>query len=208
MEKERIQLEKNTRTIQQRSAGSASIVDNRLGILSGSSLQRVEDDEEVVLQGKMKGAVQRIGEADVKGNTPVVQGKKGELNSYKNVTQRFTEEELAKENKTVISALRTKLYDVHAFWVRSKTARFTPFEILHVSSSKFDPSKAGKRVRLAQVRKGPFTTLFYNAAHKIYAVGAHVSSSSYVIQRVDVSITDNPFVVGEVVSLNHDFELP
>jgi hypothetical protein len=75
MEKERIQLEKNTRTIQQRSAGSANIVDNRQHFLSGTSLQRVEDDEEDVAQGKMEHTAQRVeGEED----DEVLQGKMGD----------------------------------------------------------------------------------------------------------------------------------
>lgn len=56
-------------------AGRANIVDNRQnknqGFLFGSSLQRVEDDEEDVLQGKMSGTVQRVEEED----DEVLQGK-------------------------------------------------------------------------------------------------------------------------------------
>ena len=65
MERERIQPVRNSRTIQQRSAGSANIVDNRQHFLSGTSLQRVEDDEEDVAQGKMEHMAQRVeGEED------------------------------------------------------------------------------------------------------------------------------------------------
>ena len=65
MEKERIQPARNSRTIQQRSAGSANIMDNRpdgaRNYLSGIPLQRVEDDEEEdVLQGKLSTPAQRV----------------------------------------------------------------------------------------------------------------------------------------------------
>ena len=77
MKTERINQKKNTRIIQQRSndAGGSHIVDNRQnknqGFLFGSSLQRVEDDGEDVLQGKMSGTVQRVEEED----DEVLQGK-------------------------------------------------------------------------------------------------------------------------------------
>ena len=77
MKTERIDQKKNTRIIQQmnNNAGRANIVDNRQnknqGFLFGSSLQRVEDDEEDVLQGKMSGTVQRVEEED----DEVLQGK-------------------------------------------------------------------------------------------------------------------------------------
>lgn len=62
MEKDRKQHAKTSRTLQPKSAapGSVNIVDNRHLSLSGSSLQRVEDEEEEVVQGKMEHAVQRI----------------------------------------------------------------------------------------------------------------------------------------------------
>ncbi len=64
MEKERIQLARNSRTIQQRSAGSANIMDNRpdgsRNYLSDTPLQRQDDEEEEgVLQGKMEDAPRR-----------------------------------------------------------------------------------------------------------------------------------------------------
>ena len=75
MEKARIQRQENSRTIQQRNAGSANIVDNRQHFLSGTSLQRVEDDEEDVAQGKMEHTAQRVeGEED----DEVLQGKMGD----------------------------------------------------------------------------------------------------------------------------------
>ena len=76
MERERIQPVRNSRTIQQRSTGSANIVDNRQHFLSGTSLQRVEDDEEDVAQGKMEHTAQRVeGEED----DEVLQGKMGDV---------------------------------------------------------------------------------------------------------------------------------
>ena len=81
MEKERIQLEKNSRTIQQRNAGSANIMDNRpdgsRNYLSGHPLQRVEDDEEEdVLQGKLSAPVQRVESEE--DDDEVLQGKMAE----------------------------------------------------------------------------------------------------------------------------------
>lgn len=77
MEKERIQLEKNSRTLQQRSAGSANIMDNRpdgsRNYLSGHPLQRVEDDEEDVLQGKLSAPAQRVESEEE--DEDVLQGK-------------------------------------------------------------------------------------------------------------------------------------
>ncbi len=65
MEKERIQPARNSRTIQQRNAGSANIMDNRpdgsRNYLSATPVQRVEDDEEEdVLQGKLSAPAQRV----------------------------------------------------------------------------------------------------------------------------------------------------
>ena len=77
MEKDRKQHAKTSRTLQPKSAapGSVNIVDNRHLSLSGSSLQRVEDEEEEVAQGKMEHAVQRVeGEED----DEVLQGKMGD----------------------------------------------------------------------------------------------------------------------------------
>lgn len=78
MEKERIQPARNSRTIQQRSAGSANIMDNRpdgaRNYLSGIPLQRVEDDEEEdVLQGKLSTPAQRVESEEE--DEDVLQGK-------------------------------------------------------------------------------------------------------------------------------------
>lgn len=80
MEKERIQPARNSRTLQQRSAGSANIMDNRpdgsRNYLSGHPLQRVEDDDEDVLQGKLSTPAQRVESEE--DDDEVLQGKMAE----------------------------------------------------------------------------------------------------------------------------------
>lgn len=81
MEKEKIQPARNSRTIQQRNAQSANIMDNRpdgsRNYLSGHPLQRVEDDEEEdVLQGKLSAPAQRLESEE--DDDEVLQGKMAE----------------------------------------------------------------------------------------------------------------------------------
>lgn len=67
MEKERIQPARNSRTIQQRSAGSENIMDNRpdgcRNYLSAAPLQRASlEEEEEPIQGKLSNPIQRVEE--------------------------------------------------------------------------------------------------------------------------------------------------
>lgn len=207
MEKERIQLGKNSRTIQQRNAGSANIMDNRpdgsRNYLSGHPLQRVEDDEEEdVLQGKLSAPVQRLEiEEDDEG---VTQRMAGRQNAMEGVIQCFNMNALQAENPTAVSKFLAQKENKYSFKILSKTNQFAPIDIYHVSAAIYDPSRIGKRVTKRQAKGRPFSTFFYDSARTIYAIGVHMGSSSYYIKETDPAVPHNAFQKGMVVLLGED----
>lgn len=208
MEKERIQLEKNSRTLQQRSAGSANIMDNRpdgsRNYLSGIPLQRVEEDDEDVLQGKLSTPAQRV---ESEEDEDVTQRKAGERSATEDVIQCFNLQTLHSINPKAVGSFQSGAAGKYSFQIVSDAGQFAPIDIYHISAELYDPTEAKKRVTRRKAESRRFSTLFFDRARNLYAIGVHTTGKSYYIQEIDSMVPNNAFRVGVVVRLGKNLHI-
>ena len=209
MEKERIQPARNSRTIQQRNAGSANIMDNRpdgsRNYLSGHPLQRVEDDEEEdVLQGKLSAPAQRV---ETEEDEDVTQRKAGERSATEDVIQCFNLLTLHSINPKAVGSFQSGAAGKYSFQIVSDAGQFAPIDIYHISAELYDPTEAKKRVTRRKAESRRFSTLFFDRARNLYAIGVHTTGNSYYIQEIDPMVPNNAFRKGMVVRLGKNLHI-